>query len=592
MNDSYLEKYPLLFSVDSPMDIRRMDLCALEELAAQLRSYIIDVVSVRQGHLGSNLGVVELAVALHYVFDTPDEPLVWDVGHQAYAHKILTGRRDAFLHLREYGGISGFPRRDESPYDAFGTGHSSTSVSAVLGMALADKARGIRKNHIAVIGDASIASGMALEALNHAAGAADADMLVVLNDNAMGIDPASGALSRHFKTLLEDRAQDNIFRAMGVKYFKISDGHDIKELVGTLSEIKNVPGVKLLHVPTVKGKGFEAAEKEQILYHYPGVFDRATGQVTRNASLRYQDVAGRELLEVARADSAVYAITPAMPTSSGLSPMCSQMPDRVIDTGIAEEHSVTLAAGMAAVGMKPFVVIYSTFLQRAYDQVIHDVALQNLPVRFLIDRAGPVGADGPTHHGVFDMVYMSAIPNMTVVAPMDAAELASAVRFAAGWDKGPVAVRYPKGQAVYCEDAGQSPFCYGRGRELKKGTRVAVVSAGAAGLRVSQAIGCLEPGERELVGHYDLRFVKPLDTALLERVFSGYESVITVEDGLVYGGVGQAVQCWGADNGFSAVPVRRLGAADAFLPYADVETLWQMCGTDILTLIKAIKENF
>ena len=282
-----------------------MDLCALEELAAQLRSYIIDVVSVRQGHLGSNLGVVELAVALHYVFDTPDEPLVWDVGHQAYAHKILTGRRDAFLHLREYGGISGFPRRDESPYDAFGTGHSSTSVSAVLGMALADKARGIRKNHIAVIGDASIASGMALEALNHAAGAADADMLVVLNDNAMGIDPASGALSRHFKTLLEDRAQDNIFRAMGVKYFKISDGHDIKELVGTLSEIKNVPGVKLLHVPTVKGKGFEAAEKEQILYHYPGVFDRATGQVTRNASLRYQDVAGRELLEVARADSAV-----------------------------------------------------------------------------------------------------------------------------------------------------------------------------------------------------------------------------------------------------------------------------------------------
>lgn len=567
-----------------------MDLRALEELAAQLRSYIIDVVSVRQGHLGSNLGVVELAVALHYVFDTPDEPLVWDVGHQAYAHKILTGRRDAFLHLREYGGISGFPRRDESSYDSFGTGHSSTSVSAVLGMALADKAWGIRKNHIAVIGDASIASGMALEALNHA-GTSDADMLVVLNDNAMGIDPASGALSKHFRSLLEERAQDNIFRAMGVKYFKISDGHDIKELAGTLSEIKNVPGVKLLHVPTVKGKGFEAAEKEQILYHYPGVFDRATGQVTRNASLRYQDVAGRELLEAARADSTVYAITPAMPTSSGLSHMQHEMPSRVIDTGIAEEHSVTLAAGMAEAGMKPFVVIYSTFLQRAYDQVIHDVALQNLPVRFLIDRAGPVGADGPTHHGVFDMVYMSAIPNMTVIAPMDARELTRAVHFAAGWDKGPVAVRYPKGQAAHCEDAGQTPFCYGRGRELKKGTRVAVVSAGAAGLRVSQAIERLEPGERELVGHYDLRFVKPLDSSLLERVFSGYGSVVTVEDGLVCGGVGQAVQCWGADNGFAAVPVVKLGAPDMFLPYADTDALWQMCGTDSCGIALAIRES-
>ncbi|MDD4820464.1 MAG: 1-deoxy-D-xylulose-5-phosphate synthase, partial [Flavobacteriales bacterium] len=383
VNNQYKEKYPLLFSVERPSDIKHFSEKELTTLSSELRNYIIDVVSVRQGHLGSNLGVVELTVALHYVFDTPHEPLVWDVGHQAYAHKILCGRRDAFLHLRELGGISGFPRIEESPYDTFGTGHSSTSISAVVGMAFADAVQGVEKNHIAVIGDASIASGMALEALDYASGT-DINVLIILNDNAMGIDPSTGALARHFMELRKGTATDNFFNTLGIPYHKVHNGHDIHELIDALKAMSKMSGVRILHVPTIKGKGYPAAEEEQTLYHYPGVFDRKTGHVNPMHSPRYQDIVGEKLLSLAQKDPKVYALTPAMPSSSGLAHMAYLLPQRVINTGIAESHTITMAAGMAVGGLKPFAVVYSTFLQRAYDQIIHDVAIQNLPVRFLI----------------------------------------------------------------------------------------------------------------------------------------------------------------------------------------------------------------
>lgn len=576
---SFREKYPLLFSVDSPADLRRLDVGALGTLADELRNYIIDVVSVKQGHLGSNLGVIELTIALHYVFDTPYEPLVWDVGHQSYAHKILTGRRDAFLHLRESGGISGFPSRKESPYDSFGTGHSSTSVSAALGMALADAVRGdTGKSHVAVIGDASIASGMALEALNHAA-STRANLLVVLNDNAIGIDPVSGSLEKHLRRLLKSDTGDNVFRALGMEYRKISDGHNIPELINALEEMKRIPGVKLLHVPTVKGKGFPSAEAEQVLYHYPGVFDRSTGAVTGSVELRYQDILGQELLRAARADEAVYVLTPAMPTSSGLALMQKEMPDRVIDTGIAEPHTVTLAAGMACSGLKPFAVVYSTFLQRSYDQIVHDVAVQNLPVRLMIDRAGVVGPDGPTHHGVFDLSYLLPIPNMTILAPADGAGLRAAVRFAARYDQGPLAVRYPRGKAAG-DGEPQEEIVFGRARQILPPGDVTVISVGAVLSKVRQAIDMLSLKERQQVGLYDLRFVKPLDHQALKGIFSHSRAVVTVEDGVVRGGAGSTIMLWAVQNGFSDTPVTVLGMPDEFLPCATQEELYRLCGID------------
>ncbi len=575
--------------MDGPAGLRRLDRGVLDTLADELRNYIIDVVSVKQGHLGSNLGVVELTIALHYVFDTPREPMVWDVGHQSYAHKILTGRRKAFLHLRESGGISGFPSRKESSYDSFGTGHSSTSVSAALGMALADAVRGdTGKNHIAVIGDASIASGLALEALNHAA-STKANLLIVLNDNAIGIDPVSGSLEKHLRNLLKDEAGDNLFRALGIEYRKVSDGHNIPELIDALEEMKRIPGVKLLHVPTVKGKGFPSAEAEQILYHYPGVFDRSTGAVTGSVELRYQDILGQELLRAARADETVYALTPAMPTSSGLAVMEKEMPGRVIDTGIAEPHTVTLAAGMACSGLKPFAVVYSTFLQRSYDQIVHDVAAQNLPVRLMIDRAGVVGADGPTHHGVFDLPYLLPVPNMTILAPANGAELRAAVRFAAGYDRGPLAVRYPRGKARGDAQPKQE-IVLGHSRQILPPADVTVISVGAVLSQVQQAFDKFSPGERQRVGLYDLRFVKPLDGEALTGIFSRSRAVVTVEDGAVRGGAGSAIMLWAAENGFSGVPVKALGAPDEFLPCATQEELYHMCGIDAEGISRTVRE--
>lgn len=575
--------------MDSPADLRRLDRAVLDTLANELRNYIIDVVSVKQGHLGSNLGVVELTIALHYVFDTPREPLVWDVGHQSYAHKILTGRREAFLHLRESGGISGFPSRKESLYDSFGTGHSSTSVSAALGMALADAVRGdTGKNHIAVIGDASIASGLALEALNHAA-STKANLLIVLNDNAIGIDPVTGSLEKHLRSLLKDNGGDNLFRALGIEYRKVSDGHNIPELIDALEGMKCTPGVKLLHVPTVKGKGFPSAEAEQVLYHYPGVFDRSTGAVSGSVELRYQDILGQELLRAARADEAIYALTPAMPTSSGLAVMEKEMPGRVIDTGIAEPHTITLAAGMACSGLKPFAVVYSTFLQRSYDQIVHDVAVQNLPVRLMIDRAGVVGPDGPTHHGIFDLSYLLPIPNMAVIAPADGAELRAAIRFAAGYDSGPLAVRYPRGKA-WGDAQPQQEIVFGRSRQILPPADVTVISVGAVLSQVQQALDKFSREEKQRVGLYDLRFVKPLDHDALKEIFSRSRAVITVEDGAVRGGAGSAIMLWAAENGFSGVPVKVLGAPDEFLPCATQGELYRMCGIDAGGIARAVRE--
>lgn len=562
-------------------------------LAEQLRSYIIDVVSAKQGHLGSNLGVVELAVALHYVFDTPDDVLVWDVGHQCYAHKILTGRRDAFLHLREQDGISGFPSRQESPYDAFGTGHSSTSVSAALGMALADAVQGhAHRSHVAVIGDASIACGMAFEALNHAGGLDEIDLLVVLNDNAIGIDPVSGALEKHLRALSggAEPSGGNLFRCLNLKYARIPDGHDLPQLVAALREMKDTPGVKLLHVPTVKGKGFPWAEAEQILYHYPGTFDRTTGRRTPSPRVRYQDVVGQELLRIVREDDAAYVLTPAMPTSSGLAEMVERMPRRVVDTGIAESHTLALAAGMACRGLKPFAVVYSTFLQRAYDQLVHDVALQNLPVRILVDRAGVVGADGPTHHGVFDLAYLSSVPQMAVVAPSDGRQLRAALRLAARYDQGPLAVRYPRGEVESDGDPKEEELRFGRGRCLIPASQVAVISVGAMLGQAREAIESFDPQRRSQLGLYDLCFVKPLDESLLRDVFSRCRAVITVEDGVRSGGAGSAIALWAQDNGFSQVPVKVLGIPDRFLPCGTREQLYRACGIDARGIARGIEE--
>ena len=587
MEKTFREKYPLLFSVNSPADLRTFAVDALPRLAEELRNYIIDVVSVKQGHLGSNLGVVELAIALHYVFDTPHDVLIWDVGHQSYPHKILTGRRDAFLHLREQGGLSGFPSRAESPYDAFGTGHSSTSISAALGMALADQLQGnSHTQHIAVIGDASIASGMAFEALNHA-GSTQANLLIVLNDNAIGIDPVSGALEKHLRDLLGGIDLDNFFRTLHITYRQVSNGHNIPQLIAALQQVKHLPGVKLLHVPTVKGKGFPSAEAEQILYHYPGHFDRTTGTLKNTLQIRYQDIVGEELLRLARKDETLYALTPAMPTSSGLSSLHTEYPSRVIDTGIAEAHTLTLAAGMACRGLRPFAVVYSTFLQRAYDQIVHDIALQNLPVRLLIDRAGIVGPDGPTHHGVFDLSYLLSLPNMTIIAPANGCELRAALHLAARYDRGPIAIRYPRGEAQD-DTPTEETMPFGQGRCLRPEGDVAVISVGTVLSVACQAIALLPDEQRQRVSLYDLRFVKPLDASLLREVFTRSQAVLTLEDGVRQGGAGSAVALWAADNGFPHIPLHILGVPDRFLPVGTREQLQAVCGIDAQGVAQAL----
>ena len=544
----------------------------LPALAEQLRTRIIEVIAAHGGHLGASLGVVELTIALHYVFDTPDDILVWDVGHQCYAHKLLTGRSEAFAHIRQQGGISGFPKREESQYDAFGTGHSSTSLSAVLAMALASALEGnTQRQHIAVIGDAAIASGMAFEALNHA-GTTDANMLIILNDNAMAIDPTVGALKDYFRSLRQG-ADETFFSDLHIKYKGTIDGHDLPALIEALKAEKNECGVRLLHVVTTKGKGFAKAEAEQVRYHSPALFDKTTGEPLPEAPTlpaKYQEVVGETLTELARSNPKIIAITPAMSSGSGLLSLQQAFPDRVFDVGIAEQHAVTFAAGWAARGFIPYCIIYSTFLQRAYDQLIHDVALQNLPVVFCIDRAGLVGEDGATHHGVFDMAFLRPIPNFIIASPRNATELRQLLYTAQLSLPHPIAIRYPRGRCSQTDWA--KPFQalpFGKGCQLKEGTEIAVLSIGTIADLVAEQIRQSEAPEQ--YAHYDMRFLKPIDEALLHLVFTHYQKVVTIEEGST-GGLGSAVSEFAVANNYTT-PLKIITLPDVFMPHGSVAAL-------------------
>ncbi len=578
----------LLAQLQIPSDLRLLDPSRLPQLAKELREFIIDVVSVKEGHLGASLGVVELTIALHYVFDTPDDLLVWDVGHQAYGHKILTGRRNVFHTNRQFGGISGFPKRSESVYDTFGVGHSSTAISAALGMAIASQLKGSEKHHIAVVGDASIASGMAFEGLNHA-GVTDANLLVVLNDNAIGIDPSVGALKEYLTAVKQGRdpRRNNVIESLNFDYSGPIDGHDLEALIAELRRLKTIKGPKFLHVITTKGKGLRQAEENQVKYHAPGKFDKMTGellpQADQNLPPRFQDVFGLTLLDLARRNSKIVGITPAMPSGSSLKLMMDAFPDRAFDVGIAEQHAVTLAAGMATQGMMVFCNIYSTFLQRAYDQVIHDVALQDLPVIFCLDRAGLVGEDGATHHGVFDLAYLRCIPNMIIYAPMDEIALRNMLYTAQLGLPHPIAIRYPRGRGVRLD--WQLPYQQieiGRARRIKPGHRVAVLSTGSIGNLAAQALSEMNGHAH---AHYDFGFVKPLDEAMLHEILQNFAQIITVEDGTATGGFGSAVAEFAAAHDYR-VPIRILGLPDEFTEHGTVAELLQYRHLDVKSLVK------
>ena len=546
--------------------LRKTPVEELPAIAAQIRKRIIEVVAMRGGHLGASLGVVDLTIALHYVFNTPDDVLVWDVGHQCYAHKILPGRAEAFDELRAIGGISGFPKRDESVYDAFGTGHSSTSLSAVLAMAMASALEGnTTRQHIAVIGDASIVSGMAFEALNHA-GTTTANMLIVLNDNQMAIDPTVGAL-HYYLQRLQHHNKDTFFTDLNIRYKGVVDGHDLKALVETLEAEKNETGVRLLHIRTTKGKGFRKAEDEQVTFHAPPQFDKITGEALPNNTqlpAKYQEVVGETLLQLATENPKIVAITPAMSSGSGLHNMQLAFPDRVFDVGIAEQHAVTFAAGWAARGFVPYCVIYATFLQRAYDQLIHDVALQQLPVVFCIDRAGLVGDDGATHHGVFDIASLRPIPNLIIAAPRNAIQLRNLLYTAQLPLQQPIAIRYPRGR---CNDTNwkDQPFetiAIGKGEQIKKGTEIAIITIGALTDTVLKCIEATKNPSRYAL--YDARFVKPLDEELLHNIFSCYQRVISVEEGVGKGGFGSALAEFACANGYTT-PLEIVALPDTFI---------------------------
>ncbi|MDE0535745.1 1-deoxy-D-xylulose-5-phosphate synthase [Tenacibaculum sp. L6] len=582
----------LLKNIQIPADLRKLTSDELPQLAKELREFIIDVVATKEGHLGASLGVIELTIALHYLFDTPNDLLVWDVGHQAYGHKILTGRKDVFHTNRQLDGISGFPKRSESEYDTFGVGHSSTAISAALGMAIASKLQGIHKHHIAVIGDASIASGMAFEALNHA-GDTNANLLVILNDNAIGIDPSVGALKDYLTKIKSPRLeieQHNIFEALNFDYSGPIDGHNFEELLRELDRLKNIQGPKFLHVITTKGKGLRQAEQDQVKYHAPGKFDKISGDVLpkeESKYTKYQDVFGKTIVELAQQNEKIVGITPAMLTGSSLKFMMQDFPDRTFDVGIAEQHAVTLAAGMATQGLIPFCNIYSTFLQRAYDQVIHDVALQNLPVIFCLDRAGLVGEDGATHHGVFDLAYLRCIPNLIVFAPRNEIELRNMMFTAQQGLKHPIAIRYPRGKGKL--EQWQLPFENietGKGVCLKEGNQVAVLSIGTIADNVSKAINQLE--NKEAVGHYDLRFVKPLDTELLDEVFNKFDTIITIEDGTIKGGFGSAVLEYASEVNHRG-KIKLLGVPDEFIHHGTIQQLHEICGIDAESIKKTIQ---
>lgn len=583
----------LLNSISNPSDLRKLNPEQLPQLAKELREFIIDIVATKEGHLGASLGVVELTIALHYLFDTPNDLLVWDVGHQAYGHKILTGRKAVFHTNRQFEGIAGFPSRKESEFDAFGVGHSSTSISAALGMALASNLKGeYKKQHIAVIGDASIASGMAFEALNHA-GVSKANLLIVLNDNAIGIDPSVGALKQYLTTVKTNKrlaAQNNIIKALNFDYSGPIDGHDLPKIILELERLKTVKGPKFLHVITTKGKGLQKAEEDQVTYHAPGKFDKYSGErITKEVSLytKYQDVFGRTIVELADQNDKIVGITPAMLTGSSLKFLMAKYPKRTFDVGIAEQHAVTLAAGMATQGIVPFCTIYSTFLQRAYDQVIHDVALQNLPVIFCLDRAGLVGEDGPTHHGIFDIAYLRCIPNLIIFAPSNEIELRNILYSAQLGLKNPIAIRYPRGTGRILD--WKKPFEkieIGKGIQLKKGTKIAVLSIGTLAKNVSEAIDLIENSSE--ISHFDMRFVKPLDKKLLHQIFDKYQTIITVEDGTIKGGFGSAILEFSAIEDYH-IPIKILGIADRFIEHGNVVKLQEKIGLDAISLSKIFK---
>lgn len=627
---------PLLSGVNSPEDLRKLDITQLTQVCNELRQFIIDNVSVYGGHFGASLGVVELTVALHYAFNTPDDQLVWDVGHQAYGHKILTGRKDSFRTNRTYGGISGFPKRSESPYDSFGVGHSSTSISAALGMAVGSTLEGNKnRQHIAVIGDGAMTAGLAFEGMNHA-GATDSNLLIVLNDNCMAIDPNVGALKEYLtdittsytynkvkdevwnilgkmstfgksaqeivskvETALKSALmrQSNLFESLGLRYFGPIDGNDVNHLTAVLEDLKKIPGPKLLHCVTVKGKGYSLAEQDQTKWHAPGKFDKITGEIKQKVYTtpqppKYQDVFGHTIVELAESNKDIIGITPAMPSGSSLNIMMKKMPDRAFDVGIAEQHAVTFSAGLATRGKVVYCNIYSTFMQRAYDQVIHDVCIQELPVIFCLDRAGFAGADGATHHGAYDIAYMRCIPNMIVSAPMNEQELRN-LMYTAQSDviqKGTQAftIRYPRGEGVMPQWRTSFELIpVGKGRKLSDGDEIAVLSIGHIGNSVSKAIQTLSH-EGIKVGHYDMRFAKPIDEELLHEVFNRYEKVITVEDGCLQGGMGSAVLEFMADHGYSA-KVKRLGIPDKFVEHGEQSELQRECGFDVDGITSAIR---
>jgi len=622
----------LLYKISEPADIRKLDPADLVTLSRELRQFIIDVVSSNPGHFGASLGVVELTVALHYVFNTPYDKIIWDVGHQAYGHKILTGRRDNFHTNRKYKGISGFPRMSESEYDAFGTGHSSTSISAALGMAVAAQRKGENRHIVAVIGDGAMTAGLAFEGLNNA-GIEKSNLLVILNDNNIAIDPNVGALKEYLLDITTSKTynrfkddvwkilgkigklgpnarslasqleaglkstildKSNLFEGMNFRYFGPIDGHDVLHLADVLNDLKSIPGPKLLHCLTVKGKGFRQAEENQTKYHAPGKFDKETGEIISTSNgdgpLLYQEVFGKTILELARQNDKITGITPAMPTGCSLSIMMKEMPDRAFDVGIAEQHAVTFSAGLATQGFIPFCNIYSSFIQRAYDQVIHDVALQNLHVVFCLDRGGLVGSDGATHHGFFDLAFMRNIPNMIVSAPMDEIELRN-LMYTAQLDKikGPFSIRYPRGCGRHVR--WKQPFEEiepGKARLVSEGKDIAVLSIGHPGNFVVEAVRALSV-ENITIAHYDMRFVSPLDTEVLHFVFKKFDKIITVEDGILKGGFGSAVIEFMTDNGYNA-KVRRLGIPDYFVEHGTQEELYSECGFDSDGIEKAIRE--
>jgi len=623
-------EYPHLDKINSPEDLKKYSLEELKVVAQEIREYIIEVMCNTPGHVGANLGVVELAIALHYVFNSPSDKIIWDVGHQSYPHKILTGRREAFRTIRKFKGISGFPSRDESIYDAFGTGHASTSISAALGMAIADKTLNpnSKNNFIAVIGDGSMTGGMAYEAMNHA-GDTNANILIIYNDNNISIDKATGALKNYFTHLIASKSYNqlkntayeqfketflrniinkttsiiknslfkhsNFFESFNLRYFGPVNGHNLEQLIDILNNLKNIPGPKILHVLTQKGKGYPPAEKNTVVFHSPGKFDPETGEIFNNANkgncpIRYQDVYGKTLLELADNDKRIVAVTPAMLSSSSLDIMYAKYPNRVFDVGIAEEHAVTFSAGLAAQGLIPFTTIYSTFLQRAYDQIIHDVALQNLPVIFGIDRGGLVGEDGKTHQGIFDLAYLNLIPNMIISAPIDCIELRNMMFTAYNYQKGPFAIRYPKANAEYLDcNLPMELLPIGKANILKEGEKVLVISIGKPGHDVVE----LYPDFEKLgvnPTHVNLRFLKPLDTETLAELCSKHDIIITIEDGTLYG-LSTTISHFLIQNKIYSKQIS-LGVPDQFVEHGSVDELKHMLKYDKENILKTIQQAF